>query len=142
MPRRSRRRPQTLVPPIVTPTRRKTVVEEDPFAPTGIRAGAFTFYPAVELMGGLDTNPAHVPNGKDSFLFTVAPELRVRSDWERHALNADIKGSYLAYRRSAPTTTARSPASPIRSTGRASIRASTAASMSPARATSTWRAAC
>jgi hypothetical protein len=88
---------QTLVPTIQTPTKRKTVVEEDPFAPTGIRAGAFTFFPAVELTGGLDTNPAHVQGGKDSFLFTVAPELKVRSDWERHALNADIKGSYLAY---------------------------------------------
>jgi hypothetical protein len=27
----------------------------------------------------------------------VAPELKVRSDWERHALTADIKGSYIAY---------------------------------------------
>ncbi len=88
---------QTLVPTIQTPTKRKTTVDQDPFAPTGIRAGSFTFFPAVELTGGLDTNPAHVPGGKDSFLFTVAPELLVRSDWERHALNADIKGSYLAY---------------------------------------------
>jgi hypothetical protein len=88
---------QTLVPAIQTPTRRKTVIEQDPFAPTGIRAGAFTFYPAVELTGGFDSNPTHVQGGKDSFLFMVAPELRVRSDWERHALNADIKGSYIAY---------------------------------------------
>src|SRR6185312_8050746 len=90
---------QTLVPAIQTPTRRKVVVEPDPFAPTGIRAGAFTFYPAVELTGGFDTNPTHVQGGKDSFLFMVAPELQVRSDWERHALNADIKGSYLTYSR-------------------------------------------
>src|SRR6185312_9118733 len=90
---------QTLVPAIQTPTRRKTVVEQDPFAPTGIRVGAFTFYPAVELTGGFDSNPTHVQGGKDSFLFMVAPELRVRSDWERHALNADIKGSYLTYSR-------------------------------------------
>jgi len=88
---------QTLVPTIQTPTKRKPLVEEDPFAPTGIRAGAFTFFPAVELTGGFDSNPAHVPGGKDSFLFIVAPELKVRSDWERHALNADIKGNYLAY---------------------------------------------
>jgi hypothetical protein len=88
---------QTLVPTIQTPTRRKPVVEEDPFAPTGIRAGAFTFFPAVELTGGFDSNPTHVPGGKDSFLFMLSPELKVRSDWERHALNADIKGSYLAY---------------------------------------------
>ncbi len=55
------------------------------------------FFPAVELIGGHDSNPAHSPVGKDSWLFTVAPELKVRSDWERHQLTADIKGSYLAY---------------------------------------------
>ena len=88
---------ETLVPPIVTPTRRKPVIEEDPFAPVGIRVGTFMFYPGVELTGGYDSNPAHVPGGKDAFLFMVAPDLKVRSDWERHQLNADIKGSYMAY---------------------------------------------
>lgn len=88
---------QTLVPPIQTPTRRKPVVEEDPYAPTGIRAGSFTIYPGVELMGGIDTNPAHVPNGKDSFLYMISPDLKVRSDWERNQLNADIKSSYIGY---------------------------------------------
>jgi hypothetical protein len=73
------------------------VVEADPFAPTGIRVGAFTFYPALELTGGYDSNPAHAPGGKNSWLGIVAPELKVRSDWERHQLNADIKGGYLAY---------------------------------------------
>ncbi|HEY1545202.1 MAG TPA: outer membrane beta-barrel protein [Xanthobacteraceae bacterium] len=88
---------QTLVPAIQTPTKRKVAVDTDPFAPTGIRVGAFTFFPAVELTGGFDSNPSHVQGGKDSFLFMVSPELKVRSDWERHALSADIRGSYLAY---------------------------------------------
>jgi hypothetical protein len=88
---------QPLVPMIATPSRRKVLVEEDPFAPTGIRAGAFTFFPALELTGGYDSNPAHVPGGKSSWLFIVAPELRVFSDWERHQLTANIKGNYLAY---------------------------------------------
>ena len=86
-----------LLPVIATPSRRARIVEEDPFAPIGIRAGAFTFFPALELTGGHDSNPSHVPGGKDSWLLMVAPELRVRSDWERHQLNADIKGNYMAY---------------------------------------------
>jgi hypothetical protein len=86
-----------LVPVIATPSRRKPVAEEDPFEPVGIRAGAFTLFPAIELTGGYDSNPSHVPGGKDSFLFIAAPELEVRSDWERHQLNADIKGTYTAY---------------------------------------------
>jgi hypothetical protein len=86
-----------LAPAIETPSRRKRVLEEDPFAPTGIRAGAFTFYPALELTGGHDSNPPHGSAAKGSWLAIVTPELKVRSDWERHQLNADIKGSYLAY---------------------------------------------
>ena len=78
------------------PSRRRAgasgVIEEDPFAPTGIRAGAFTFYPALELTGGYDTNPAHAPGGKSSWLAIVAPELKVRSDWERHAAQRRHQG--------------------------------------------------
>jgi hypothetical protein len=87
-----------LVPAIATPTRRRAPApEEDPFAPVGLRAGAITLWPAIELSGGYDTNPAHVQGNKGSAVFIVAPELRLRSDWERHALNADIRGSYIAY---------------------------------------------
>jgi hypothetical protein len=88
----------SLVPTIATPSRRKApVVDEDPFGPVGMRAGTFTFFPAIELTGGHDSNPSHVQGGKDSAYILVAPELKVRSDWERHALNADIKTSYLTY---------------------------------------------
>jgi hypothetical protein len=86
-----------LVPVVDTPSRRKRVLEEDPFAPTGIRAGAFTLFPALELTGGHDSNPTHIPGGKDAWLGIVAPELKVRSDWERHALTADIKANYITY---------------------------------------------
>lgn len=76
---------------------RKPVVEEDPFAPIGIRAGAFLLRPALELTTGYDTNPARVSGGRGSSLLMVAPELRVNSDWERHELRADIRGSYSDY---------------------------------------------
>ena len=87
----------SLVPTIATPSRRKAATDQDPFAPTGVSAGSFTLFPAVELTGGFDTNPSHVPGGKESSLLLIAPELSVRSNWDRHQLNADIKGSYLAY---------------------------------------------
>src|SRR5947209_4586781 len=76
---------------------RAPATDLDPFAPIGLRAGAFTLFPAIELTGGIDTNPSHVPGGRESSLLIVAPELKVRSDWQRHALNADIKGTYTAY---------------------------------------------
>ena len=78
---------------------RRPPVEEDPFAPLGIRAGAFTFRPAVEFTAGYDSNPDRTGGGSGSSYLVVAPELQVKSDWSRHELAADIHGSYSQYDR-------------------------------------------
>jgi hypothetical protein len=77
--------------------RRRTSPEEDAFAQLGLRAGAFLVSPAVEIIGGYDTNPARTPGGRASTLLTVAPELLAKSDWERHEVTATLRGSYTAY---------------------------------------------
>ena len=70
----------------------------DPFAPVGVRAGSFLLLPSVDLSGVYSTNPGHgSPTGPASAYFVAAPELQVASDWERHALTADIVGSYTQY---------------------------------------------
>ena len=76
---------------------RKRVVEEDPFGPTGIYYNAFLYKPAVEVSGGYNTNPNRRLNGKGSTFEKVAPEINVKSDWSRHELTADVKGSYIWY---------------------------------------------
>jgi hypothetical protein len=83
-------------PPRVT-KRKKIAAEGDPYDPLGIRAGAFDLYPAIELYGGYDSNPAARPTGSGSSLLTLAPELRVQSRWSRHELKADLRGTYTAY---------------------------------------------
>ena len=83
--------------PLGTPQRPLPIAQGDPYAPLGMRAGTFLLYPSIELSGGYDTNPEHVPGGPSSSLFVVAPELQVQSDWSRHSLTADIKGTYDAY---------------------------------------------
>jgi hypothetical protein len=84
--------------PIRRPPKRGKAAEEDPYAPLGVRVGAFDLYPAVELIGGYNTNPANKPEGgAASKLYTVAPELRLQSDWSRHELKADLRGSYTGY---------------------------------------------
>ena len=83
--------------PIVPLRRRLPAVEQDPFEQLGVRTGGFLVRPALELIGGYDSNPAHVPNSGGSALMIVAPELQVHSDWNRHALNADIRGTYTDY---------------------------------------------
>ena len=83
-------------PSIVAPPRR-AVVDPAPFEPLGLREGVFLIRPAVEISAGYDSNPPHISPPKGSSEFIVAPELIVRSDWERHALNADIHGTYTAF---------------------------------------------
>lgn len=82
-------------PPLV----RRGPVDEDPFGPLGIRTGAFTWKPAVELSGGFDNNVprAQGSDRKSSPLFVVAPELQGKSDWSRHELQLDMRGSYTWY---------------------------------------------
>jgi hypothetical protein len=71
--------------------------EGDPYAPIGIRGGSFMFFPSVELSAGGVTNAQHIPGGGSSANFIVAPELQVQSDWSRHSLTADLRGSYTDY---------------------------------------------
>ncbi len=70
---------------------------DDPYAPLGVRAGTFDLFPAVELIGGYDTNPSHAAGGQAGWVYTVAPELRAQSNWSRHELKAELRGSYTGY---------------------------------------------
>jgi hypothetical protein len=89
--------PLNTLPPGVAALRSLPVAAGDPYAALGLRAGSFLLYPAIELSTGYDTNPAHVPGGPASPQFVVAPELQVRSDWDRHSLTANIVGTYTDY---------------------------------------------
>ena len=80
------------------PPKRKAHTEPpDEYAQLGIRAGAFDLYPAIELIGGYATNPGAAPDPKGAALYTVAPELRAQSNWSRHELKAELRGSYTGY---------------------------------------------
>jgi hypothetical protein len=88
--------PNFVVEPPIVPLR-QSVIDLNPFGPTGIHAGTFYLQPAIELTGGWDSNPQHATQAKSAPEYLFSPELTVRSDWERHALNFDIHGSYLGY---------------------------------------------
>ena len=77
---------------------RRPVVDDKPFDPLGIRAGSFQLRPAIEVTGGYDSNPARSNTGGGASNFgIVAPELKVNSNWSRHELTANLRGSYTAY---------------------------------------------
>jgi hypothetical protein len=83
--------------PPTLPARRRLIPDEDFFAPTGFHVGGFVLRPAVETAVGYDSNPARSANGKSSWYAAVAPELLVNSNWSRHELTANIRGSYTDY---------------------------------------------
>ena len=62
-----------------------------------MEAGGFTLFPAIELIGGYDTNPAGGHRRRGACSTPVAPELRAQSNWSRHELKADLRGSYTGY---------------------------------------------
>ena len=84
------------------PLRKRLRIDNDPFGAVGDYAGSFLIKSAVELRGGYDTNPGRTLVPRGSPLYVVAPEFLAVSDWERHALVADLRGSYTGYTNSFP----------------------------------------
>lgn len=81
----------------ISPRRSPPRIEDDPFAPPGISAGAFLLKPAIEIKGGYDSNPGRTANARGSALWLFAPELDLRSNWQRHELTAELRGALTNY---------------------------------------------
>jgi len=84
------------------PPRKRLKADDDPFGAVGDYAGSFLVKSAVELSGGYDTNPRRSRVAKGSPFYVVAPEFLATSDWERHALVADLRGSFTGYGKTFP----------------------------------------
>jgi len=86
------------------PLRKRLKIDDDPFGAVGDYAGGFLIKSAVELSTGYDTNPGRIIVPKGLPFWIVAPEFLAVSDWERHALVADLRGSFTGYGGSLPPT--------------------------------------
>jgi len=86
------------------PPRARLVPDTDPFGAVGDYAGSFLIKSAVEVSGGYDTNPGRTNEPHGLPFWVVAPEFLAVSDWERHALVADLRGSFTGYGNSLPPT--------------------------------------
>lgn len=67
--------------------------EEDLYAALGVRAGPLTWFPAIDLAIGVDSNPDSAANGSMVRTVRLSPELRVESDWRRHAFTGTVRGT-------------------------------------------------
>jgi hypothetical protein len=79
------------------PRRRRLKPDDDPFGAAGIYAGSFLVKSAVEFSGGYDTNPGRFSSPQGSAFYVVAPELLAASDWTRHSVVLDLRGSFTGY---------------------------------------------
>jgi len=86
------------------PPRKRLRIDDDPFGAVGDYAGSFLVKSAVEVSGGYDTNPGRLNQPRGLPFWVVAPEFLAVSDWERHALVADLRGSFTGYGGSLPAT--------------------------------------
>lgn len=79
------------------PPRKRLKVDDDPFGAVGDYAGSFLIKSAVEVSTGYDSNPGRLAAAQGKPLYVIAPEFLAVSDWERHALVADLRGSFTGY---------------------------------------------
>lgn len=86
------------------PLRRRLKSDDDAFGAVGDYAGSFLIKGGLELSTGYDTNPTRLNKPVGSPVYVVAPDLLVVSDWERHALVADLRGSFSGYTQNMPAT--------------------------------------
>jgi hypothetical protein len=86
------------------PLRKRLKPDDDPFGAVGIYAGSFLVKSAVELSGGYDTNPGRFVSPRGSAFYTVAPELLAASDWTRHSVVVDLRGSFTGYGNTFPSS--------------------------------------
>jgi len=86
------------------PLRKRLQPDDNPFGAVGDYAGGFLVKSALELSGGYDSNPGRLPEPHGLPFYVVAPEFLAVSDWERHALVADLRGSFTGYGGMLPQT--------------------------------------
>jgi len=86
------------------PPRKRLRSDDDPFGAVGDYVGPFVVKSAVEISAGYDSNPGRLANERGLPYWVIAPEFLAVSDWERHALVADLRGSFTGYGGTLPTT--------------------------------------
>lgn len=91
------------------PSRRLLKPDDDPFGNVGFHTGSFLTKAAVEVWGGYNSNPGRITPPRSSSFYTVSPELLSKSEWSRHSLSIDLRGSFTGYGTTFPPTQMASP---------------------------------
>ena len=95
------------------PQRRRLKPDDDPFGAVGVYVGSFLVKTAVDINGGYDTNPARFTTPRGSSFYQIAPELLAESDWSRHSLIVDLRGSFTGYGETFPAPAGQISGAPV-----------------------------
>ncbi|MFO1032910.1 MAG: outer membrane beta-barrel protein [Hyphomicrobiales bacterium] len=80
------------------PTKRKRTAALRPYDPTGLRLGAFTLLPTLEVNAVADSNVARASSGaKQDVGIGLKPGFALQSNWQRHELTAKASAEMLHY---------------------------------------------
>ena len=79
--------------------RRRPRVEDDPFAPLGLKMGSVLVKPYLDLQAGYDSNPRRAPAKEGSPVLRGGLGFTAQSEWSRHELTAEAAGSYQRFTR-------------------------------------------
>jgi len=64
----------------------------------GVHAGSYYLFPSITAGASYNDNVFYSDNDtKDDFIYTVAPRVELRSDWNNHALSAVVGGEFGFY---------------------------------------------
>ena len=78
----------------------KPKVDLNPFDPLGVPVGSTLLFPSVQASGGYDDNPNRLApsfNPRGSAFFRGEGELKIKSNWDRHDLQGELRGGYSEY---------------------------------------------
>lgn len=73
------------------------LAEDDPFAFSGYRSGGLLWFPSLDAALGRTSNIEGKAGGTGGTFLKVTPELALRSDWSRHALEASGSATFNRY---------------------------------------------
>ncbi|WP_003608377.1 outer membrane beta-barrel protein [Methylosinus trichosporium] len=90
--------PSTVAVPDFLPPRAKPLLEPDPYGPLGFGIGSLRLYAYAEPSYGYDTNPNRLAQDVQGSRFArVDVGLRLRSEWTRDDVQANLRLGYVDY---------------------------------------------
>lgn len=91
--RKSKQRPENEQ----TASLRTATDEAEPYSPIGLRVGSFDVISTADISYGYDDNPFRTATPEGSQFARAEARVEARSNWTRHELSGELRGSYTDY---------------------------------------------